>query len=57
MTDAAELRRLIDENPWVTIVSAGDVGGTHPTVAEVGGQRHPVGEHRDRLGGREGRGG
>lgn len=26
MTDAAELRRLIDENPWVTIVSAGDVG-------------------------------
>ncbi len=26
MTDAAELRRLIDENPWVTIVSAGPDG-------------------------------
>lgn len=26
MTDAAEIRRLIDQNPWVTIVSATDDG-------------------------------
>jgi len=26
MTDIAELRRVIDENPWVTLVSDGDAG-------------------------------
>lgn len=26
MTDIAELRRVIDENPWVTLVSTGDAG-------------------------------
>ncbi|MCT9820254.1 FMN-binding negative transcriptional regulator [Microbacterium sp. W1N] len=26
MTDLAELRRVIDENPWVTLVAAGDDG-------------------------------